>query len=122
MRATASSKVAYGVTVVTGAKTSSQFTCCAGVVPVRTVGCSSAPVRLAPVSTFAPSATAAAIHDSARRAASSLIIGPTSVAGSSGSPTRRFPTRVTNRTRNSSNTSRCTRIRCTEMHDWPAYP
>src|SRR5580658_8022323 len=119
-RRIASSNSSYGSTTTTGAKTSWQFTFMSGRVSVSTAGSRIEPVRLPPHSNFAPFAVASSIHAAARRAASSLIIGPTSVASSSGSPTLSFLTPAISVSRNFGSTLRCTKIRCTEMQLCPA--
>ena len=64
-------------TSITGPKTSLQETLASTGTSASTVGSKYEPLRLPPVSTLAPPATASLTHSSTRMAAASLIIGPT---------------------------------------------
>ena len=110
-----------GASTSTGPNTSSAHTLASGGTPVRTVGASVAPSRTPPVSTLAPAATASPIHDSTRSAAASLIIGPTSVASSDGSPVRSASTAATTRSTMASYRASCTNTRCTAMQLCPPW-
>ena len=73
-----------------------------------------------PVSSSAPAATASSIHSLTRSRSPGVISGPTSVSGSSGSPTVSVSTLATRRSVKASATSSWTRIRWIEMQLWPA--
>ena len=69
----------------------------------------------------APLARASSTWASMPSTAAALISGPTSVAGSNGSPTDRASMAATNRSVNSSATSAWTMNRLAAMHDWPPF-
>ena len=75
-----------GTIDITGPNTSLQPTRMVSLTSASSVGGITAPWRGPPTSCRAPPATASAIQASMRRAASSLITGPTTVFGSAGSP------------------------------------
>lgn len=81
------SKLSYGSTVTKAPKTSFVTTLSSARGPATTVGASVAPSRLPPTVIRAPPPTASVAQPSTRAAARSSTIDPTSVAGSSGSPT-----------------------------------
>ena len=88
--------------VATGPKISSHQTLAScGGAPSR-VGARQRPSSTSspPVSSSAPAATASSIHSLTRSRSSGVISGPTSVSGSSGSPTRSFSTLATSRSVN----------------------
>jgi hypothetical protein len=62
------------------------------------------------------------IQFSSRSAAPESITGPTTVSGSRGSPAFIALTPAMNLSSKAAAIGSCTRIRCTEMHDWPAWP
>ena len=88
--------------------------------PTRIVGSNSAPFLPPPWTTRAPWATASATHSSARRASASLIIGPTIVAASRGSPTFIRPAASVSSGVNRSMTVSWTNSRWSEVQTWPA--
>src|SRR4051794_29445801 len=120
-RAKASSSESTTSTTATGPNTSSQDTRASAGTPVSTVGAYVAPSRVPPLRTRAPADRASSTQDSTRRAADSSISGPTSVAGSVGSPVASRSTASTSRSTSPSATDRWTRTRWTEMQDWLAW-
>ena len=109
---TASSRSVASRTASTGPKSSSLAARASGFTPVRTVGSTNEPPwqwgtsrrSLPPHATLAPSATAASMAVATRSAAWAVMRGPTSVAGSRGSPSRRRPALSTIRPTSSSTT------------------
>lgn len=81
----------------TGPKTSSPATFASTGTSVSTVGEMLAPSRTPPAKSLAPADSASPTQVSTRLAASSEIIGPTSVAASFGSPVRWAATASTSR-------------------------
>ena len=110
--AIASSSESTGTIGATGPKVSSRSRSVSGGAPVTTAGEKKCPVEWPaespPATTSAPAATAASTCAAAFARWLADAIGPTSVEGSSGSPTRSVLVWSTNSDRKSSYTSRCT--------------
>ena len=87
---------------MTGPNTSWLHTFMSALVSTRIVGWMTDPSRVPPVNTRAPPSTASCIQASIRSAEAVSITGPTSTAGSMGSPTLRLSTCLTSRVRKSS--------------------
>ena len=104
-----------------GPKVSSWTSSLAGSTRSRTGGTIWAADRSPPVRSAAPSATAAATRRSTSAAAPSSIRVPTSVAGSSGSPTRRAALAAVILSASSSAIGDSARIRLTAVQRWPLF-
>ena len=77
------------------------------------------PSAVPPASTVPPSARASSTQGWVRAAAFASTIGPTSVAGSAGSPSLSASTPARKRSMNASHTSSWMNIRWTLMHTCP---
>ena len=119
-RAMASSRSRNGKATTSGANASFEQTWAVVGTSVRTVGGKNVPSALPPSRTLPPSATASSTQRWVRPAAVASTIGPTSVVGSSGSPTLSACAPATNLSMNASQMSSWTNIRWTLMQTWPA--
>ena len=115
----APAKSSNGRTETSAPNTSSVTTFAVRGGSATTAGVSVAPWMIPPASSRAPAETASPIHPATRFAASASTIVPTSVAGSSGSPTRSEATCARKRPTNSSKRGDSTYTRCTEMQLCP---
>ena len=109
--------------VATGPKISSHQTLASRGGEASRVGARQRPSSTSspPVSSSAPASTASSTQALTRSRSPGVISGPTSVSGSSGSPTRRVSVLATRRSVKASATSSWTRIRWIEMQLWPAW-
>ena len=119
-RRMASSRSANGNATTSGAKASFEQTWAETGTSVSTVGGKNVPSAWPPARTVAPIATASSTQRWVREAWCSSTIGPTSVVGSSGSPTLSAATPARNFSMNASQIASWMNIRWTLMQTWPA--
>ncbi len=103
-----------------GANASFEHTAAVTGTSVRIVGGKYVPSAVPPRSALPPAASASSTQRWVRDAALPSTIGPTSVCGSSGSPTFRAFAPAMSFGMNVSQMSSCTNIRWTLMQTWPA--
>src|SRR3972149_5112485 len=115
----AASKAAKGKATTTGAKASLEQTWAVVGTSVRIVGGKKAPSARPPVRSLPPMEIASSTPRCARCAWASSTIGPRTVSGSSGSPTRRAAAPARSFGMNASQTSRWMKMRCTLMPTCP---